>query len=112
VINEDRAEKAVEWIRDNAPKLGQARGRMAAADASMRRTKALEMMAARELSDKKRTESELESMAYCSPAYADAIEELSNATAEYETQRAMFQAAELTVEVWRSQNSAARRGHV
>lgn len=106
MISEDRAELAVEFLRDTSEQYGQLCGRQAHADMALRRVKALQMLEITgSLGDR-------EAHAYASAAYAQAIEELENATAERETVRAKRQAAELTIEVWRSQTSARKAGFI
>lgn len=104
MISESRVEKALEFLRDSAALYGQARGHAAYCEAQLRRIKALEMVA------RDGGVGEREAAAYASDAYKQAIEELRNATAESETLRAKRDAAEFTIEVWRSQSSARKQG--
>lgn len=105
MVDETRAEAAVEYLRDTAKQYGQACGRMAYASANLRRVKALQMIEAPpgSLGDR-------EAFAYASEAYRAAMEDEQNATAERETLRATRDAAEFTFELWRSQNSARKAG--
>jgi hypothetical protein len=105
MITEERAEKAVEYLRDTAERYGQLCGRMAYAASNLRRVKSLQMLEAPPSSVADR-----EAFAYSSAAYLTAMEEERDATAERETSRAMRDAAEFTFELWRSQNSARRAG--
>ena len=106
MISEARTEKAVEFLRDTAEKYGQARGYVSYCEGNLRRVKALEMAGkAGGLGDR-------EAAAYASPAYCTALEALQNAVCEAETIKAQREAAELTIEVWRSQNSSKRMGVV
>ncbi len=105
MITEERAEAAVEYLRDTSELYGQTCGRQALAEMNLKRVKALQMIEAPPGSVADR-----ESFAYASKPYADAMEELQNATMERETVRARRQAAELTIEVWRSQYSARKAG--
>lgn len=105
MISEERTEAAVEYLRDSAKRYGQARGYQAFADANLRRIKSLEMLAISEGSVADR-----EARAYASAPYLQAIMELQNATADYETLRAKREAAVMTIEVYRSQNSARKAG--
>lgn len=97
-------ERAVEFLRDTADQYGQMRGRVAYTEANLRRVKSLEMLG-REGGVAAR-----EAEAYASPAYLAAMEDEQNAVAEYETLRAKREAATMTIEVWRSQNSARKAG--
>jgi hypothetical protein len=62
--------------------------------------------------DAQGTVAERSARATASRAYRDAVEAFQNATAEYETARLQWRAAETAVEVWRSLNSRSNRGHV
>ncbi len=106
MITEERAEKAVEYLRDSATAYGQARGSMAYCEANLRRVKALEMMG------KSGSLGDREAAAYASDAYLKALGALESVTTEYETTRALREAAIYTIETWRSQNSTRKQGHV
>jgi len=106
MISDERTERAVEFLRDTAQEYGQLRGRVAYTSANLRRVKSLEMLS-REGGVGAR-----EAEAYASPAYLEAMEDEQNAVAEYETLRAKREAAQMTIEVWRSQNSARKAGVV
>ena len=103
MISEERAEAAVEYLRDNAAAIGQARGRQQFAENSLRRVKALNLPAAGPMAER-------EAYAYASAEYLAALAELKDAVIEYETIRALREAAVYTIEVWRSQNSARKQG--
>ena len=77
MISEDRAEAAVEYLRDSAKQYGQLRGSMEYCEANLRRVKSLEMLGkAGSLGDR-------EAGAYASDAYLKAMGALENVTAEY-----------------------------
>jgi hypothetical protein len=103
MIDESRAEKAVDYLRDTAKEYGQQCGRKAYAVSNLRRVKALQMLEAPPGSVADR-----EAHAYASDAYKAAMEAEQNAVADQETTRAMRDAAEFTFELWRSQNSTRR----
>lgn len=103
-ISEERTEAAVEFLRDTAERYGKARGYQAFCEGNLRRVKALEM------ASKAGGVGEREALAYASTAYHAALEEVQNSVADYETLRAKREAAVLTIEVWRSQNSARKAG--
>jgi len=105
MISEERAEAAVEYLRDTAELYGQTCGRLALAEKSLSRVKALQAIEA-----PGKSATERDTIAYASEAYAAALKELSDATTERETVRAKRDAAELTIEVWRSQFSARKAG--
>ncbi len=104
MIDEQRVEKAVEYLRDTAQDYGKARGRASYMEANLRRVKSLEMIA------KSGGVGEREAAAYASEAYKDAMEQMENAVADVETIKALREAASYTIEVWRSQNSARKQG--
>jgi hypothetical protein len=106
VISDDRAEGAVMFLRDTSEEYGQLRGRVAYCEANLRRVKALEMLG------KSGGVGEREAQAYASPAYHEAMQEQENAVADFETLRAKREAAQMTIEVWRSQSSARKAGVV
>lgn len=109
MITDDEAEGAIDWMKANAKRIGAMKGRMIASEESLRRVKSLEMIALRQ-DGEKRTIAELEAHAYASEAYRLALEELENATAEYETERIYLNAADLQVRAWQSMNATNRRG--
>ena len=104
MIEDDDAERASEYLRDNAKRYGQMKGRMEYASDNLRRVKALVMM---ELDGGL---GERETKAYASDTYRAALEERRDAVTEYETERALRDAAIYRIEVWRSQNVARRHG--
>jgi hypothetical protein len=106
MISEEDAERASEYLRDNAARYGQMRGRMQYASDNLRRVKSLQMM------ELEGGLGEREAKAYASEAYRVALEELRDATIEYETERAMRDAAIYRIDIWRSQNSARTKGFV
>ena len=106
MISEERTEAAVEYLRDSAKQYGKLRGSMEYCDANLRRVKSLEMLG------KPGSLGDREAAAYASDAYLKAMTALENVTAEYETIRALREAAIYTIETWRSQNSTRKQGHV
>lgn len=106
MISEDRVEKAVEFMRDTAKAYGKARGHVAFCEGNLRRVKALQMVG------KPGSGVDREASAYASGEYLAGLEGLQNAVADSETLRAQRDAAEMTIEVWRSQFSASKRGNI
>ena len=107
MISEQRVEAAVEFIRDHAEQLGHAVGHCKGLEQQRKVVKGQAFLASQ-----LKTVSEREAKAYCSPEYKVIVEEIENAWAEAETLRTKLKAAELTIEVWRSQNSSKNRGHL
>jgi hypothetical protein len=106
MISENRVEAAVEYLRDTAQQYGQARGRALYTENNLRRVKSLVML------EHQGSIGEREAQAYASDQYKQALEDMENAVAESETIRALRDAAQYTIETWRSQNSARRQGNV
>lgn len=106
MIEEHRVEKAVEFMRDTSKPYGTARGHVAFCEGNLRRVKALQMVG------KPGSGIDREAAAYASAEYLAALEALQNSVAESETLRAQRDAAEMTIEVWRSQFSASKRGNI
>ena len=96
-------DKARQYLVDTAYPYGRARARVAKAEAMLRHIKALAMKA----SDEK-TAAGQEREAYASKAYADAIDEVFEATAEAERLKAAREAASVSVDFWRSVNANKR----
>jgi hypothetical protein len=106
MITEDRAEGAVEYLRDSAAEYGRLRGHMEYCDGNLRRVKSLQMLGL------EGSVADREARAYASESYRVALEEHRGAVEGYETMRALREAAVYTIEVWRSQNAARRQGNV
>jgi hypothetical protein len=104
VISDNDAEAASEYLRDKSKLYGQLRGRMEYASDNLRRVKALEMMAL------DGGLGERETRAYASEAYRIALEERREAVTEYETERALRDAAQYRIDIWRSQTASRRQG--
>lgn len=104
MISEERAEAAVEYLRDCAKEYGRLRGSMEYCAANLRRVKSLEMVG------KPGSVGEREAQAYSSDAYLKAMMDQQDVTMEYETIRALREAAVFTIETWRSQASAKKQG--
>lgn len=106
MISETRAEKAVEFIRDNADRLGELIGRCKALEQKRKVVHGQAFLYAQG------TVAEREAQAASSEAFKAVVEEIENAWAEKETIATKLKAAELTIDVWRSQYAASKRGHV
>ena len=106
MISEERVERAVEFIRDHSEELGRLIG---ACKGLEQRRKAVHGQAFLEAQG---TVAEREARAYSSDIFKACAEEIQNAWADKETLAIKLKAAEITIDVWRSQNSVANRGHV
>lgn len=104
MITDESAEAASDYLRDTAKRYGQLRGRMEYAEDNLRRVKALKMM------EFDGGVGEREAKAYASDEYGAALLERRDSVAEYETERAMRDAAQYRIDIWRSQTSARSKG--
>lgn len=95
--------KALDFMRDNAPALGQKKGYMVYMQEKRKTIKAMLMANCSE-----RTESAKETYAYSHDDYKAHLKEMGDAIADYETLRILVAAAEAKIEVWRSLESSAR----
>ena len=96
--------KALDFIRDNAQKLGNLKGAVYA-HTELRKTKKARLML---LATDLKTQSEKEAYAYAQESYEDHIKDTEELIAMYETLRILVMAAEAKIEVWRSLESSAR----
>lgn len=102
-ISDDEAEKALDWLRDGAKALGEAKRRAVLAERMVKRVKAIEM----KRSDAT-TASAREADAECSDAMLTAITEDAEAAGAFETQRALKDAAGAKLDVWRTLRASER----
>lgn len=97
------AERATQFLVDTAYPYGDARARVARAEAMLRHVKALAMKASGENSAAAQ-----EREAYASPQYLAAVEEVFEAVKAEARIKAAREAAAIKVEVWRSVNARQR----
>lgn len=106
MINENRVEAAVNFHRDNAERHGQLKGAVSFYEYKFKRAKAAAFLEA------SGTVAEREAKALLTDAVKDAAQDLRDMIAEETELRDKLKAADLTIEVWRSQNANQRRGNV
>ena len=106
VISEDRVENAVEYIRDHGEHLGLLVGQCKALEQKRKTVHGENFLYAQG------TVAEREAKAYSSEAYKAVTEEIENAWAEKTTLETRLKAAELLIDIWRSQNSSRNKGHL
>ena len=106
MISEERAEAAVMFIRDNADTVGELYGRCKALDEEKRIVRGQAFL------DAEGTVAEREARSYVSAEYRSVVDEIGNAWADYEAMKLKVKAAEYTIDIWRSQYAASKRGHV
>lgn len=102
---DNEIEKAVEYIRDNANLVGQLRGNKAYLEHRIKIERAQRFL----LSEG--TVVERESLAWTDPAVFKLCTESYECITELETVATFFKAAELKIEVWRTQSANRGRGH-
>jgi hypothetical protein len=108
-VDQDRAARAVEFLIDSSAEYGAAKADQTRAETMLRVTKALVM---KSCDEKSVTAQERE--AYASEAYLQQVDALYEAVKAAETLRAQRDAAQATIEWWRSANAnqrVAERGY-
>jgi len=105
MIAEDDIERAVDFLRDNAPKIAQAKATAMHMDDY---TKVVKAKVMRENATLPLGAQERE--AYSDPRYVSHLETKKIADEEYECLRWMMDAAQAKIEVWRTQSSNNRKG--
>ena len=104
-----KAEKATQYLIDSAAEIAAAKADLVRCENMLRVVKALAMK-----NSGANSAAAQEREAYASTAYQDAVTELANSTQEYETLRALREAAKMQIEYWRSFNAnlrSAERGY-
>ena len=103
-VSDDQCAKALDFQRDNANELGRLQGRVKTLDSRLKIIKAMNMGESGSVSER-------ESHAYASRDYREAVTEGEQDIASYTALRALIDTAAAKVEVWRSLNARAGRGH-
>ncbi len=103
MITEKHIEKALEFMRDNAQALAQAKANRVHIEQYRKSLKALKFIEAPE-----GTIADRENYAYSHPEYIELLDGLKAAVEEEERLKWMMAAAEAKVEVWRTQQANAR----
>lgn len=103
IVTDETLEKALDWLRDSAKDVGDAKGEAVRTNNMIKVTKALEMKKHNNLSAAK---AEVEALA--SEAYLKALDEDAKATAHYEYMKALREAAVQMIDVWRSEQANFR----
>ena len=102
MISESKVEKALEYLRDSAKQYGEICGLV---ELKAHNIKIYRSMAFLEATG---TVAEREAIAWVSQQVKDAVEEHAEAVTEQKTIYTTRKAAELTCEIWRSQNASSR----
>lgn len=103
IVTDEELEKALDWLRDEAKAMGDAKARLVSAGHMIKHIEALETKMSPEKSVEARRAD-----ARCSQRYLEAIQEDAVASGEYEKMRALREAAALKIEAWRSEQANYR----
>ena len=103
IVTDEDLEKALDWLRDSAQEVGNAKAETLRASHRLKVVKALEMKLH---NDKPVSVQEREALV--STAYSEALERDAVAAGEYEKMRALREAASLKIEAWRSEQANFR----
>ena len=103
MISDDDVEKALDWLRDQAKAIGAAKEASYRADKMLSHHKAMAM----KLSGESGVTAQ-EREAYSSEQYVMAIERAAVAAGEYETMKALREAAAMKIDAWRTMSSNYR----
>lgn len=103
IVTEIELEKALDFLRDEAKAIGDAKSRLIRAEHMVKHVEAL-MFVASDASSAEKKKAE----ARTSQRYLDAIEEEAIAAGEYEKMRALREAAALKVQAWQSESANYR----
>lgn len=102
-ITDEEVERALDYLRDNATAMGQARYEAIRAERMVKHIKALVMKMYSDLPI-----SAQEREAYASDRYKEAVMTEAVAAGEFEKMRAMREAATMKIEAWRTMSSTYR----
>ena len=102
-ITDEEVQKALDYLRDSAPKIANAKAQMVRCERMLKCTKALAMKAANETSAAAQ-----EREALCSEQYAGAVDDEFHAVEHHELLRALRDAAAIKIEAWRTASSNYR----
>ncbi len=103
IVSDSDVQKALDFLRDNATAIGEAKRNAVKADHMLKHTKAMAMKLSGETAV-----SAQEREAYCSQQYVDAIDRTADAAGEYEEMKSFREAAAAKIEAWRSASANYR----
>lgn len=103
IVTNTELQKALDWLRDNAADLGNAKARAVKAGHMLKHVEAMEFKMSDASSNDKR-----QADARTSDAYVDAINEDALAAGELAKMQALREAAALKIEAWRSEQANFR----
>ena len=100
IVTDEELEKALDFLRDNAAALGQAKERTVRAGHMIKHIEAIESKMSQEKSAEGR-----KADARCTIRYLEALDEDAEAAGEYMKLVALREAAALKIEAWRTESS-------
>jgi hypothetical protein len=103
IVSDAEVERALDWLRDNADAIGEAKRMAVKHDHMLKHTKAVVMGFHKDL-----PVSAQEREAHSSEVYKEAIDQTAYFAGEYEKMKALREAAALKIEVWRSASANYR----
>lgn len=103
LVSDADVQKALDWLRDNAAEIGNAKRNAIKHDHMLKATRAMAMKLSGETSIGAQ-----EREALCSEQYTEAIDRAADAAGKYEEMRALREAAALKIECWRSASANYR----
>ena len=104
IVSEQECDKAVDFIRDHAPKVAEAKGNLVYLEAYGKSLKATLMGHSGE-----KTAASQERWAYASEQWIEHCDNLRKAVVEYELERGMVDAAKMKIEVFRTESANQRK---
>lgn len=103
LVTDAEVEKALDWLRDSANDIGEAKRRAVKAEHMLKHTKAVAMKLHASL-----PVSAQEREALASEQYVTALDEAAEAAGDFEKMKSLREAAALKIEVWRSMGANYR----
>lgn len=103
IVTDESLESALDWLRDSAQEMGDAKANAVRCSHMLRVVKALEMKVHNE-----KPVAHQEREALTSQKYRQALEDDAIAAGEYEKMRSLREAAALKIEAWRSEQANYR----
>lgn len=103
LVSEADVERALDWLRDSANDIGEAKARAVRAEHMLKHTKAMAMKLYATL-----PVSAQEREALASDQYLMSLQEVADSAGDYEKLKALREAAALKIEAWRTASSNYR----
>ncbi len=103
IVTDDEVGDALRWLATNAREVGQARGRLVKAGHMIKHVEALGYLGSEE-----KTVDAKKASVKASQRWLKAIDEEADAAADFETMKALREAAAARIECWRSESATLR----